>query len=109
MKDPAIRPAPSQSLSNRAEVIPVALVEGDEAVVGDGHAMRVLAEIAQRMLRAAEGTFRVHNPWGAEQRTQPHCEHLWILKRSQRAVEAEFVLRMQIFKAVHELASEHFF
>src|ERR1700676_472863 len=86
-----------------------ALVEGDEAVVGDSHTMSVLAEIAQRMLRAAEGTFRVHHPFGAEQRTQPRREHLWILKRSQRAVEAEFALRVQIFKAVHELASEHFF
>src|ERR1700689_1491921 len=84
-----------------------ALVEGDEAVVGDGHAMSVLAEIAQRMLRTAEGTFRVHHPFGAEQRTQPRRKHLWILQRSQTAVEAEVVLRMQCSQAVHKLAPEH--
>jgi hypothetical protein len=86
-----------------------ALVEGDEAVVGDGHAMSVLAEIAKRMVRAAEGTFRVHHPFGAEQRTQPRREHLWILKRSQRAVEVELVPCVQILEALHELAPEHFF
>ena len=62
-----------------------ALVEGDETVVGDGYAMSVLAEIAKRMLRAAEGTFGVHHPLGAEQRTQPCREHLWILKRSSES------------------------
>ena len=29
--------------------------------------------------------------------------------RSQRAVEAEFVLRVQRLEAIHELAPEHFF
>src|ERR1700692_3206799 len=65
-----------------------ARVEGNEAVVGDGHPMGVLAEIARRMLRAAEGALRVDHPFGAEQRAQPRREHLWILQRSQRAVEA---------------------
>jgi len=48
-----------------------AIAEGDQAVVGDRHAMDVLAEIAQRMFGAAEGAFRIHHPVGSEQRTQP--------------------------------------
>src|SRR5579859_2481847 len=86
-----------------------AIVEGDEAVVGDSHAMGVLAEIAKRMLRTAEGTFCVHHPWGAEQRTKPSRKRLRILQRGECSVEGEFVLRVQILEALHELAPEHFF
>ena len=80
----------------------------DEAMVGDRHTMGVLAEIAKRMLRAAKRTFRVNYPWGAEQRTKPDRERLRILKRGERSVETEFVLRMQFSQAIHELAPEHF-
>ena len=69
--------------------------------------MGVLAEIAKRMLRAAERTFRVNHPFGAEQRTKPRREGLRILKYGECSVEAEFVLRVQRFEALHEFAPEH--
>ena len=71
--------------------------------------MGVLAEIAKRVLRTAKRTFCVDHPLGAEQRTQPRRERLRILQGGECSVEAEFVLRMQRFEAVHELAPEHFF
>src|ERR1035438_10355293 len=51
-----------------------AVGECDEAMVRDGDAMGVLAEVAKRMLRPAEGTLRVHHPWSAERRTKPGGE-----------------------------------
>src|ERR1700730_16621497 len=71
--------------------------------------MGVLTEITKRMLRTAERTFCVNHPWGAEQRSKPGCEGFRILKHSECSVEGEFVLRMQGFEAIHELAPEHFF
>ncbi len=70
--------------------------------------MGVLAEIAKRVLRTAERAFRVNHPWGAEQRTKPRRERLRILKWGERPVETKFVLRMQLFEAIHKLAPEHF-
>ena len=86
-----------------------AVGEGNEAMVRDRHTMSVLAQIAQGMLRAAKRAFRVNHPLGAEQRTKPGRERLRILQRGECSVEAEFVLRMQLFESIHELASEHFF
>ena len=37
-------------------------IEGQQAMVGDGHAMGVAAEVAQHMGRAAEGRFGVNEP-----------------------------------------------
>ena len=70
--------------------------------------MGVLAEIAKRVLRTAERAFRVNHPWGAEQRTKPGRERLGIVQCGECSVEAEFVLRMQLFESIHELAPEDF-
>jgi hypothetical protein len=40
----------------------LAIAEGDQAVVGDGHAMSVAAEIVHHVFGATEGTFQVHHP-----------------------------------------------
>ena len=68
--------------------------------------MGVLTEIAKRVLRTAKGRFRVDHPFEAEQRAKPRREGLRVLKRSEDSVKTEFVLRMQFFKAIHELAPE---
>jgi hypothetical protein len=86
-----------------------AIGQSDEPMVGDRHTMGVLTEITKRVLRTAEGSLRVHNPFGAEQRAEPRREGLRFPKRGECAVEGEFVLRMQRFQAVHELSPEHFF
>ena len=39
----------------------------DEAMVGDGHAMRVAAQIVEHIFRAAEGALRVDHPIFSEQ------------------------------------------
>jgi hypothetical protein len=52
----------------------VALFEGDEPVVGDGDAMGVSAEIAQGVLRSAEGALGVDDPVVTEQGSQPRTK-----------------------------------
>jgi len=44
----------------------VALLEGYEPAVGDGDAIRVSAEIAQRVFRSAEGWLGIDDPVVAE-------------------------------------------
>ena len=57
-----------------------AIGQSYEPMVGDRHTMRVLTEITKRVLRAAEGSLRIHDPWGAEQRAEPACKGLRIPK-----------------------------
>ena len=85
-----------------------AVGERDEAVVGDGHAMSVLAKITERVLCASKGAFGVNHRLGAEQGAKPRREGFRIVKRSERSVEAEFMLSMQFFEAIDELAPKHF-
>src|ERR1017187_5007844 len=70
--------------------------------------MSVLAEVTERVLRPSKGAFGVSHPLGAEQRTKPRREGFRIVKRGERSVKAEFMLRMQLFKAIDELAPKHF-
>ena len=85
-----------------------AVGERDEAAVGDRHAMSVLAKITERVLRPSEGAFGVNHPLGAEQRAKPRREGFRIVKCGERSVEAEFMLRMQLFESIDELAPKHF-
>jgi hypothetical protein len=71
--------------------------------------MGVLAEIAKGVLRTTERAFRVNHPGRAEQGTKPLRQNLWILQCGEGSVESQFVLRMQCFQAIHELAPEYFF
>ena len=45
--------------------------QGNESMVGDGHAMSVKAEIVEHILGAAEGWLRVDDPGLAKERSQP--------------------------------------
>ena len=48
----------------------------DQAMVGDGDAVGIAAEILQNILGSAEGWFGVDDPIFAEERTQPGSEEL---------------------------------
>jgi len=91
----------------------IAPSEGDVAVgecyqpgVRDGDAMGVCAEVAQHMLRSAEGPFGIDNPVVAEQHAQPGCEGAWLCEVRQAAVELEFALVEGVAKSFDELAAE---
>ena len=68
------------------------MLESHEAVVGDGHAMRVAGEIAEHMMRTAEGGLGVDDPVLTEQGTQEGAESLFVFERLERSGESELVL-----------------
>ena len=70
----------------------VALLKGDESAVGDGDAVGVAAEIAQRVLRSAEGWLGIDNPVVAEQGSEPCGEASWFRKWREVTVELELVV-----------------
>jgi len=53
----------------------------DQAMVGDGDAVGIAAEILQDVLGSAEGWFGVDDPIFAEERTQPSSEELGMSER----------------------------
>jgi len=52
----------------------LAVCQSDQAVVGDGDAVGIAAEIVQDVVGSAEGWFGVDDPIFAEERTQPGRE-----------------------------------
>jgi hypothetical protein len=57
--------------------------QGDESVVGNGDAMRVVAEITERMLGASEGALGVDVPVVSEQDSDPGGEGVGVSKGFQ--------------------------
>ena len=55
------------------------VLEGDEAMVGDGDAMGVAGEIAEDMMGTAEGWFGIDHPWLTEQRAQESAKGFLVL------------------------------
>ena len=90
----------------------LAFSKGDEAMVGDGHAMGVAAQIVEHMFVAAERSFGVHHPVLSEQRSQPRGEGLWLSERLQTSVEIELASPEGAFESCNKLAAkntpEHF-
>jgi hypothetical protein len=84
----------------------LAFGEGDEPAVGDADAMGVGAEIAESMLRSAEGTLGVDDPVVTEQDPEPGCEAAWLSERCELTVELELALVERGLESCNELAAE---
>ena len=54
----------------------LAVAEGDQAVIGDNHAMSVAAQILEHVCGATEGTLQVHHPLFSMEWPQPGSEGL---------------------------------
>jgi len=65
----------------------LAIGERDQAMVGDGHAMSVAAQIVQHIFGATEGTFQVDHPVLSKQRPQPGGKDLGLRKKLQVSLE----------------------
>ena len=61
------------------------LVEGQQAMIGNGHAMGVAAEIAQHLHGTAEGGLGIDHPVVAMQTAEEFCELLSVGESSSRA------------------------
>ena len=58
-------------------------------MVGEGDPMGIVAEIAQRMFRAAEGSLGVNDPVVEEQQSEPGREASRLGEREEMAMELE--------------------
>jgi hypothetical protein len=66
--------------------------KSNEPMVGDSDPMGIVAEIAQRMFRAAVWSFGVNDPVMTEQQSEPGCEGSRLGERDEMAVELELAL-----------------
>jgi hypothetical protein len=81
-------------------------IEGDEAVVGDGDAMSVAAEIAQHMFRTAEGRSDVDDPPLFPQSFDGSGEQITILESRCGAAAVEQPLAVEVHQPIEELVAE---
>src|SRR5580704_6694772 len=65
----------------------LAVVDFDQAVVGDGHAMRISAHVVQYLLRSGKRAFGVDHPLGFFQCGDLRGEGLGIAKELQSSKE----------------------
>ena len=82
-------------------------IEGGDAVVGDGHAVGVAAEVAQDMFGAAEGRLGVDVPVLVAKLLDQLIKHRRITEGSGRASEVESSLAVELAEAGEELVAEH--
>jgi hypothetical protein len=73
------------------------MLEGHEAVVGDGHAMGVTGEIAEHMMGTAERWLGVDDPVLTEQWTQEGAERFLVGQGLKSSGESELVLLESTF------------
>ena len=58
----------------------LAVLEGDQAMIGDGNAMGVTGQVVQDVFGSAEGWLGVDDPILTKQGAQQSTELLWILE-----------------------------
>ena len=81
-------------------------VEGGDAVIRDGHAVGVAAEVAQNLFGAAEGRLRVDIPFLAAELVDQQLELSRIAERSSRASQLEQPLAIEVAKSGEKLLPE---
>jgi len=79
----------------------------DQAMVGDGNAVSIAAEILQHILGSAEGWFGVDDPIFAEEGTQPGSEELGMGERCEFPGQVQLTAFEGRLQASDELATEH--
>ena len=82
------------------------LLEVQQAMIGDGHAMSVAAEIAQHLQGPTEGLLGVDDPVVTVQAANEFCELLRIGESGGRTGAAKLVATVKTFQAGEELAAK---
>jgi len=82
------------------------MLEGQQAVVGDGDAMGVAGEIAQHMMGSAEGWLGIDDPVLTEQGTQEGAENFLILQGLENSAELELALLKSSLQSGYELTAK---
>jgi hypothetical protein len=84
----------------------LALVEGDQAMVGNGHAVGVATEILQDMFGTSKGWFAVNHPIVTEEWTQEGGKCFWVSQELQLPMEWQLVAGEGALEGSHELAAK---
>ena len=85
----------------------LAVGQRDQAMVGDGDAVSIAAEILQDVHGPAEGWFGVDDPVFAEERTQPGSEELGMGERHEFSGQVQLTALEGRLQSSDELATEH--
>ena len=85
----------------------LAVLEGDQPMVGNGDAMGVTGQVVQNIVRTAKGRLGVNDPVLAEEGTNQRPEKLGIAKGLLISVKSEFPLSEGPLQARHKLAAKH--
>ena len=75
-------------------------------MVGDGYAMGVTTQIAEHILGASEGWFRVDHPVFSEQWSQPGSKDFGLSEEPQVSMKVELAVLEGAFECLVELAAE---
>jgi hypothetical protein len=81
--------------------------QGDQAVIGDRHAVGVTAEITENMFGAAEGRFAVDHPVVTEEGAEERSESLRFREKLEVPVEAELAVVEGLAESGDKLAAEN--
>jgi len=76
-------------------------------MVGDGHAVRVAAQILEHIVRAPEGWFGVDHPVVSEQGPEPGGEGFRLGEPCQVSVKTELAVLERSLETGDELAAKH--
>jgi len=82
-------------------------LQGDQAVIGDRHAVGVAAEITENVLGATEGRFAVDHPVVTEEGAEESSESLRFRQKLEIPVEAELAVVEGPFESGDKLAAEN--
>jgi len=82
------------------------MLESQQTVVGDGHAMGVAGEITQHMVGAAERWLGINHPVLTEQGTQEGTECFFLLERLERTGERKLAHVKSALQTGDELTAE---
>src|SRR5260370_23339910 len=78
--------------------------EGEQAVVGDGYAMSVAAQITKHILGASERWFGVNHPGLSKPWPEPGSKGFRLSQESPGSVAAELAVRQVALEGRHELS-----
>jgi hypothetical protein len=81
--------------------------QGDQAVIGDRHAVGVAAEITENVLGATEGRFAVDHPVVTEEGAEERGECLGFREKLEVPVEAELAVVEGLPESGDKLAAEN--
>jgi hypothetical protein len=84
----------------------VLAIEGQQAVITDGNAMRIPPEIVKHLGGSAKRGFRVYHPIFLEERIDKSGQTLWILQFGDRSGKDEISLLVRDSQSVYELGAK---